>query len=73
MPSLAMAERGLSAAFQHLEVPIYSFHNVVFELQEYLPSSNTSSLVSVSTEAEIFELLMLVLFYNCGVRLVHLL
>jgi hypothetical protein len=68
-----MAERGPSVAFQHLEVPIYSFRNVVFELQECLPSSNTSSLVSVSAEAETSELFMLVLLCDRGVRSVRLL
>jgi hypothetical protein len=39
-----MAEQGPSSAFPHLEVPIHS------ELQESLPSSNTSLFVSVSTQ-----------------------
>jgi hypothetical protein len=49
-----------------------SFHNPVFELQECLPSSNTLSFVSILAEAEMSELLMLVLFYNRGVGSVRL-
>jgi hypothetical protein len=67
-----MAEQGPSIIFQHLEVPIHSFHNAVFELQECLPSSNTSLFVSVSAEAETSELLMLVLFYDREVGSVRL-
>jgi hypothetical protein len=67
-----MAILGSSSALQNLEVPIYSFHNAVFELQEYLPSSNILSYISVLAEVETFELLMLVLFYDHGVGLVRL-
>ena len=72
MLNLAMAKKGPNLAFQHLEVPIYSFCNAMFELQECLFSSNILSYISFSIEAEMSELLILVLFYNHRVGSIRL-